>query len=268
MFCVLFNASEWEYKMGFLGFGNYARPGKGVKKGEPQKKRFFAFFDLFTRKFFKLIQLNLLYVLFCIPVVTIGPATAALMKIVRYYNEGKPVFLISDFFDAFKTNFKQGFVMSIISAVCIVLSFFSIVFYFNQTVINLWYFIPLALISSITIIVILAHFYTYLLISSVNLKLFSIIKNSVMLAFLGLKSNVFTFIFVCPVIALSILFVPVSLPVVILMTFSYSALVVCYNSFQYIYKYIVRPYYVSTGLPDPYEEIEEEAEPIFEDATI
>ena len=52
---------------GFLGFGNFQKPGKGVKKNEPEKKRFFQFFELFFRKLTKLIQLNLLYLLFCIP---------------------------------------------------------------------------------------------------------------------------------------------------------------------------------------------------------
>ena len=49
---------------GFLGMGNFQKPGKGVKKEEPEKKRFFQFFDLFFRKITRLIQLNLLYLLF------------------------------------------------------------------------------------------------------------------------------------------------------------------------------------------------------------
>lgn len=58
--------------MGFLGFGNYSKPGKGVKKGEPEKKRFFLFFELYFRKISKLIQLNLVFVLFCIPAIAVG----------------------------------------------------------------------------------------------------------------------------------------------------------------------------------------------------
>ena len=90
---------------GFLGMGNFQKPGKGVKKEEPEKKRFFQFFDLFFRKITRLIQLNLLYLLFCIPIITIGPATAAMTKILRYYVEEKPVFLCSEFWAAFKENF-------------------------------------------------------------------------------------------------------------------------------------------------------------------
>lgn len=46
-------------KMGL--FGNYAKEGPGVKKNEPQKKRFFYFFELYFRKFGKLMTLSLLY---------------------------------------------------------------------------------------------------------------------------------------------------------------------------------------------------------------
>ena len=52
---------------GFFGFGNYAKEGKGVSKNEPKKRSLFAFFELFFRKFWRLIKLNLLYLLACIP---------------------------------------------------------------------------------------------------------------------------------------------------------------------------------------------------------
>lgn len=46
---------------GFLGFGNYDKPGKGVGKDEPQKHAFFYFFELYFRKFWKIIEANLLF---------------------------------------------------------------------------------------------------------------------------------------------------------------------------------------------------------------
>ena len=62
---------------------NYSKPGPGVDKDGPQKKRFFYFFELFGRKFWKLIELNLLYLVCCIPIVTIGPATCGLVYILQ-----------------------------------------------------------------------------------------------------------------------------------------------------------------------------------------
>ncbi len=51
-------------------FGNLSKPGPGVSKDGPEKNRFFMFFELIFRKFFKLIQLNLLYIVTLIPLLS------------------------------------------------------------------------------------------------------------------------------------------------------------------------------------------------------
>ena len=56
---------------GFFGFFDYTKEGKGVRKDEPEKKRFPLFFELLFRKFWKLVQLNLLYLVTLIPVLII-----------------------------------------------------------------------------------------------------------------------------------------------------------------------------------------------------
>lgn len=48
-------------------FNGYSKPGPGVSKDAPEKNRFFLFFELFARKFFKLLKLNLMYVASLIP---------------------------------------------------------------------------------------------------------------------------------------------------------------------------------------------------------
>ena len=66
-------------------FGGYENAGPGIPKSELEKKGIFKFFEIYGRKFWKLIELNLIYLLFCIPIITFGPATAALLKIARNY---------------------------------------------------------------------------------------------------------------------------------------------------------------------------------------
>lgn len=56
---------------GFLGFGDFTKEGKGVEKDAPQKRSIFLFFELFFRKFFKLIGLNLLYFISSIPTIIV-----------------------------------------------------------------------------------------------------------------------------------------------------------------------------------------------------
>ncbi len=70
--------------------------------------------DCFLNKMADLILLNLIFLLCCIPVVTIGPAITALyavsLRSVRY-GDG---YVIQTFFRSFKQNFKQSFVAGMI----------------------------------------------------------------------------------------------------------------------------------------------------------
>ena len=52
--------------MGFFT-PSYVKPGKGIDPDAPQKRSFFRFFDIFFRKFWKFVKINLLYVLVSIP---------------------------------------------------------------------------------------------------------------------------------------------------------------------------------------------------------
>ncbi len=251
---------------GFLGMGS-AKAGKGVKKEEQEKKRFFQFFDLYFRKFWKLVKLNLLFILFCIPIITIGPATAAMMKIVRYYNEEKPVFLFSDFLSAFKQNFAQSFVVSIIDAILVAgcvqgFLYYMVKFYAG----NGWFIIPVIILVILSVVLIFANFYIFLVIVTVDLKLIAVIKNSVMFMFIGARTNFLTFIFVMAIAIPCFLLFPFSVPVLILIAFSTIAMIVCFNSFQYIYKFLVKPYYDQSGLENPYEK-DYDTEVIFQDRT-
>lgn len=92
---------------GFFGIGDYESAGVGIPKNAPKKKRIFIFFQILFNKIWQIFFLNLLYLIFCIPIVTIGPATTAMMKILRNFSIEKPTFIISDFLDAFKKNFTN-----------------------------------------------------------------------------------------------------------------------------------------------------------------
>ena len=48
-------------------FGNYNTPGRGVLKAPQEKKGIFKFFEVYGRHMWKLMELNLLYFVFCIP---------------------------------------------------------------------------------------------------------------------------------------------------------------------------------------------------------
>lgn len=52
--------------MGIFG-GNYSKPGPGVYKNAPEKKGLNLFYEILFRKFWKVVQLNILYIVTLIP---------------------------------------------------------------------------------------------------------------------------------------------------------------------------------------------------------
>ncbi len=55
--------------MGLFSSRSYFRPGKGVDRDEPQKKAFFRFFELYGRKFWRYVLINLIYLAVLLPFV-------------------------------------------------------------------------------------------------------------------------------------------------------------------------------------------------------
>lgn len=72
------------------------------------------FFFRFMTKFFDAVLLSITFSLFCLPIVTIGPAITALYySTVKCLRRGRG-YVLSEFLRAFKRDFKQSFILEII----------------------------------------------------------------------------------------------------------------------------------------------------------
>ena len=72
--------------------------------------KFYRWLEVFAN----FLLLNLLWLLACIPVLTIYPATAAMFAVVRDWVRKKDVGVIQPFFLGFRENFKQSFVIGMV----------------------------------------------------------------------------------------------------------------------------------------------------------
>ncbi len=66
-----------------------------------------------------LVKLNFMWLVFSLPIVTIGISTIAAHYVALKIAEGQEGYIVSDFIKAFKENWKQGIPMSFISVICI-----------------------------------------------------------------------------------------------------------------------------------------------------
>lgn len=175
-----------------FGMFDPTREGPGVSKNEPQKKRFFLFFDIYFRKLTKIILLNLIYVLMCIPIVTIGPATAGMTYCMRNFAREEHAD-ISDFFDQFKKNFWQSLAVSIILFFGFAVIIFGIIFYdalLKQG--NMFGFVGFCICVMAAVLFLFMSYYFYMMIVTFRLKIRQLFKNAFLFAFIGLGRNIIT----------------------------------------------------------------------------
>lgn len=174
---------------GLLGFFDYSKPGPGVPKDAPPKHRFIVFFEVFSRKFWKLVQLNILYIMCCIPIVTIGPATAGFTYVLRNFSREEHAWVFSDFMEHTRKNFKQAFIVGLIDIVAIYLGYVNYMFYsqsmYSTSIIGyIKYFVIL-----VGVIFAIMHFYIYPMMVTFKLSIKQIFKNAFIFAMAKLPRN-------------------------------------------------------------------------------
>jgi len=270
--------------MGIIGkYYDQTREGKGVSKGEVRDKGIFNFFDVYTTNFWKFTVLGLLYVLFCIPVITMPAATAAFFYVQRNIIRKKGVFIWSDFHETFTKYFWKAIPMGIIDILAYGLSLIAMWWYgvtggilkyqghLNPP--NWFCMIGFGVALAFMGIYTLMRSYTYMQLVSFDFNYKQIYKNAFYLACLGFFRNIFVLFLrivlvlilwsIAGISSLGLGLVIVLLP---LMIISLRAYIINYNSFAVIYKYIVEPYEREQAEKKTEAgEIEEPEESIFKD---
>ena len=240
---------------GFFGMFNSTKPGPGVSKNEPKKKGFFRFWELFFRKFFKLIVANFLYVLVSFPVVTQGLAQAGMTYVTRNFSREKHVFLMSDFFDTIKKNWKQALANGIIELVvggCLIFDIFYAWGWLNAEestgILPLLFFV---FTMFLVVIFCFARFYLYFQMITFKMSLKQLWKNSLLFAIIGLKENLIIAVTLVLLYALAGVllnyFFWFSLPIVLLLYIlifpAFRSFLIQFVIFPLIKHTIIDPYY-------------------------
>lgn len=214
------------------------------------------------------VLLILFGALACLIFLTFGIVNCGVAHLLRSAVRQEPVFLFQDFFGTIKKNWKQGLVLGILDLLFLLLILYDIwVFYLNYAA---SFFFSIGFFTSIGIFVLylFARMYLYLLTITFDLKLFKIIKNSFIFAFLGFKRNLLALIgqILLVVITVSLIMTGMLmalgaiLPFVIL--FGIGLFMGYYAAYKVIKKYMIDPYYDEHGNPLP---VEGEDEPVEEE---
>lgn len=271
---------------GLFGFFNYSKPGPGISRDEPKKHSLFLFFDIYFRKFWKLVTLNLLFLsTFIIPVafnyfvykfiasdiafylsfittiIIAGIATTGVSLILRNYVREENVFMWTDFVKTVKSNWKMAAVLSFIDLIAFYLLRFASNFYtisgFEKIHPNLSS-IASGILLLVGLLFLFMHYYIFIMLVTFKITLKQLYKNAFLFAIIGLWRNVLITIVFAAIGYLIFITIPISIVMAVFIMFSTMGFVSTFLVYPLIKRYMIDP--IKAEQPK-----EEEDKPIFKD---
>lgn len=224
----------------FNFFGDFKKAGPGIEKDVPPKKGLPLLFETVRREWWSLIKLDLLFLLFCIPVITIGPAMAAMTKVTLTMVRDRPIDLWYDFKKAFRENFRQGLAAGLILTVVAGAISFTTYIYLLNLARNGLMLVLLAFNLTSLLLFLLASLYVYPQVVMVSLPILTILKNAWLLGISCLKHSLPALMAIAALSILPFVF-PQILPLLLLVYFSSSALIASLAVWPDIQKHIAAP---------------------------
>lgn len=266
--------------MGFFSSDRFTKPGPGVGKNEPQKRRIVVFFELFFRQFGKLHQVNLLFLLFSLPSVvlfflinyvvlritsnalivnflTFLPFAALMIPmsgmtyVVRNYARDEHAFSWFDFTDQMKKNWKQSLIHGVVSYVAYFIAYYTIMFYWNQASKNWFFAIPCAILILLVVFFTFAQYYILPMIVTFDLPYKNIVKNGFLFSIMAFLRNFLQTILHVIVWGLFLIFMSdttggaIIVGVLMLLTGIpvYTSFLINFTCYPVLVKYMIKPMY-------------------------
>ena len=197
----------------------------GIDKNAPKKKGFARYFETFWREFFPLIKLNLLFLISCIPVVTIPAAITALSRITVTMVRDRNYFMLSDYWDAFKRDFWRSLIAGLTAVILIAVFGIGTWFYYSlaQTIGKVM--LAFAGVSVGLLVTVLgASMYFFPMLAMVELPTSKLMLNSVLIFYNCFKKSLPAFLISNLMIAVGIALLPASVIYIAFIMFSLSSL--------------------------------------------
>ena len=215
---------------------------------------------------------SILYCAALIVFFTFGAANAGMTYILRAYTRSEFVFLWHDFFGTVKKNFFGALALGFADLAVICLIIYSAVHYYTASM-DFSYTVLFFVTFSAGVVYFLMRFYLYILLITFKLSPVKLIKNSFILALLGIKRNVMAILGIGASALLCVAILVFSVPLGITLPFffimSHCSFMACFAAYPNVKKYMIDPYYAEKDDQNKKEgkeeKIELEEEPVFID---
>ncbi len=183
------------------------------------------FFEVLGESSWSLVKLNVLFLISCLPLLTLGPALTALSACIRELIEGdlreeRPFHSYRVFFvSCFRVSFFWG--LAVLAAGSILIT--AVLFYGKQAGEN-WFFVPLTALSLLAILL-LGGFFVHLFPFLSEDKKPDLPRLAVLTALERMGKTLTAFLISAVLLCIQVLFLPVSLPLLLSLGFAVPALI-------------------------------------------
>ena len=146
--------------------------------------RFFRFVSKLTN----IILLNILWLIFSIPIITTGAATSAVYYVTLKMVRDEEGYIIKDFLKAFKQNFKQGVILEFVLLLVGIILYADIRFFWlHESMFSYFFIIILAIVCVLYIFTLI---YIFPITARYSNKLSLNLKNAVIMSLKNLKISI------------------------------------------------------------------------------
>ena len=132
----------------------------------PEKTGFARFLEIVSSQCGSLWKVNLLFLIGCVPVVTIPLSLYAMNRVVLQIVRDRPVKCLRDYWEAFRREWRRGYLSFLLTALPLGLAGCGAWFYLSRAASNALFFLPFLVCSTVFLITLLASGYLYGLLAS------------------------------------------------------------------------------------------------------
>lgn len=170
-------------------------------------------------KIFDLLILNIVFLIGCLPIVTIGASLTALYSVTLKMVRNEESHVVKDFWSGFKKNLKQSTIIWL-GALFLLAAFV----FFAQSILRNTSVILFPLLLLVTVSL-LSFMYVFPMIAKFENTSFHIIKNACLISFHNTAYSIVLFIITILIVAIIPIFIPKLLFIWLFLSFSVSAFV-------------------------------------------
>lgn len=227
--------------MGFfqrLGEKHYSKEGKGEDYPTHGVALYFA---IIGTHFWKFISLNLIFVLFCLPVVTIPAALAGMNRVLLLLIRKGHCFFWADFWEEFKKSFWRSLLKGVITIIGLALAYYllNIGLTNGQSIYGI-VFSALGIVLAVFFAITAAWY--FVLVPMLDLPTSALLKNARLLSILEWKQSLSILTISVVMIFLIMLFFPISVPIYLLLLIAFVQYTICFILNSSIQKRVITPF--------------------------